>query len=446
MAEKSVKLTSVYSCQSIDVCSELYYICELGKYLSRAGYALSLDGVSLDDRLSKSRYWNYFKIAVANGWVVDVGVSPMKLKLDRLNLPNLSKGDKQVRNILITEGDIQPSSEERLRRSEDVYYNLVTPTIVTQIFNKTQDHWSWSYAEQGSHRAELYAPMAHNLVSICAYVAIHRLLTGTPKTFTMDLTSVMFTASFALVDLDILQNETNAFVTSSGVGLSGDSQRWFTYETDMSEAQEVRRGYEAWYYIGEERGFLKSNGGLFSMEEKYNNFCELGLKVGSVVGLYTRDEAQESNLVKDIKDWFPCVVRKITKRSITVEKICTIKTPYTTKREYNSLSDKVKTVYGAGGVNTSLTSRTETYGWESVGVEYCMWDELKFFTPIPNNLADTGLIEFDENTALMLSPADFIYSIFKIYNVDFDEEEFKRFYFPHTKPVFDLWMAEQGMQ
>ena len=70
-----VNVNDLYECNKIDLACELFYVCELGKYLYyNHGKQLSLKGVLLDEVLTKSEIWVYFCIAKENGWIVGASV------------------------------------------------------------------------------------------------------------------------------------------------------------------------------------------------------------------------------------------------------------------------------------------------------------------------------------------------------------------------------------
>ena len=64
---KIVALSELYPASEIKLGSELYYVCEFGKYLTTHGYQLSLDGVSMHRVLRNSRFWGYLGVAIYNG-------------------------------------------------------------------------------------------------------------------------------------------------------------------------------------------------------------------------------------------------------------------------------------------------------------------------------------------------------------------------------------------
>ena len=71
----TVHISQFYSCSEVSLSSELYYLSELGKYLFlNYDRALSIDGVILNSVLKKSLYWDYFRVAVKQGWVVDTNL------------------------------------------------------------------------------------------------------------------------------------------------------------------------------------------------------------------------------------------------------------------------------------------------------------------------------------------------------------------------------------
>ena len=68
-----VHINNFYNCDKIDLACELFYVCELGKYLSyNNSMKLSLKGVKLDKVLLKSNIWFYLCLAIYESWVIEV--------------------------------------------------------------------------------------------------------------------------------------------------------------------------------------------------------------------------------------------------------------------------------------------------------------------------------------------------------------------------------------
>ena len=133
---------SLYSTSKVSLGSELFYICELGKYLNQNGHQLSLLGVSLVPELRNSRFWEYLRLAVDRGWLTDVDVPNVDLAVSLGNPIRLDN----VLNVLITENKVEYDKADFKRRLSDEIYNQSEPKLLQVAFKSKDDKkWCWTY-------------------------------------------------------------------------------------------------------------------------------------------------------------------------------------------------------------------------------------------------------------------------------------------------------------
>lgn len=429
-----VKLSQFYNTTAIDTASELFYVIELGKYLSKTGDILSLEGVQLSSHLEKSRFWNYLKVACHNKWLTGLNVSAMWLNLDSV-LTTMQRNSSKLRNVLVSETDdtniVVPSDFEK---RSNLLYAITTPVALPVKFNTvSNDRWEWSLPSQDSLCNYYFDPVSQNIVSIVAYIAVRKFKTGVPRTLHLDLSDIKFQQSLGTVDLDVLDDMTDAFTG------------WLTYDLGDDISHKANRGFESWYYIGAEKGMLVSHGEAYDSDEKHNRFISLGFKVGDVIGLYKRNVNQQSNAMKSIAEFHYAIVRRISKASVQLEILFTLETPYQRRAKYDKLNMQLKNLYVSTPDFTKFNSRLETYYWVDLGVEYFMLYELNFVAPIYHVDGDYNCIPIamSETDSWLLPQEQAVYWLLKVYGIDFNEEHYRAEHFGSNVPFYDSYIALQ---
>lgn len=428
---KIVALSELYPASEIKLGSELYYVCELGKYLTTHGYQLSLDGVSMHRVLRNSRFCGYLGVAIYNGWVTDVNCnSSDACSLDiSAQMPDLSG----VVNRMYTEEPVVYSSEDAEKR-QDEFYDIVTPKKYQVTFSvRRDDMWVWTKGT--SMEVELMHTSSFggtNYVSQCfvsmiAYVAAVRFVTGSPKQFKLVLDNSFLINEHAISDVILLEERTNAL-------------DWFISEYNVDEARLNNLGYEAWLYRGREFGFVQRT---YSPKEKVDNFKRLGFEVGDIVGLYERRITQKGNAVKSISDFHFAIIKGIDRGGVSLRVVRSSKTKYGYKREFEALSTEVKAMYDGRYTNFSnFKSASKYYSFNDLGVEYMLDSEQYFIAPLQgDDFIDIEVTNGKENAVVHLNEVDYIYWILKDYNVEFNEDKFLKRYFKKRSPIYWEFMA-----
>ena len=412
-------VSQIYPCSRVELGSELFYLCELGKYLQSRGHVLSLDGVVFNPILTRSKYWNYLQVAHTNGWVVDMP----KMFKESPSPVTLS----EVKNILFVEESVPWDEADFKKRRDDVEYNTYTPTRKQVVFSqKTEQVWEFSKATSSADNTTNLQSLKDDLVSqswvsLVAYVAINRLLTGVPKAFSLviPLDYVMVSLSFA--DMTLLLEETDA--------LNG----WCFADV----GSDTRFSYEGWWFKQYDRGYLSR---YYTPKEKQAEFKKLGFYEGDVVFLYTRDKCQVLNRVKLVTSCNYAIIKEVNTMGIVFDVFYTRNTKFGESLKFESFPDDLKKLYFTTSYMDCRHS-THAVPWENLGIEYLLFDEEYFISSIDKNdvLEIQDVSSNLEEVTLTLDCINAIYWLLKDHEVAFNEEVFKKKYFKSSKPMWDMF-------
>lgn len=412
-------VNQIYPCSKVELGSELYYICELGKYLQARGNVLSLDGVVFSSVLKQSKYWNYLQVAYTNGWVVDLPKMFSESK-DPVVLDN-------VKNIFLVEEHVNWDEEDSKRRRDDIEYNTYTPVRKQVCFSqKNNQVWEFSTCDSSAEntiniQSLKNGSVSQSWVSLTAYVAINRLLTGIPSAFSLVLSAdyTMETLSFA--DMTLLFEETDA--------LNG----WCFADIGLDN----RFSYEGWWFKQYDRGYLSR---YYVPKEKRAEFKKLGFYEGDIVFLYTRDKCQVLNRVKAVLSCNFAIVKEVNAMGIVFDVFYSRNTRFGESLKFQAFPTELKKLY-FGDSYLKCRHSTKSIPWEYLGIEYMLYDEEYFISSIDKNdtLEIQDITEDFEEVGYTLDCVNAIYWLLKDYSIEFDSERFKDKYFKGSKPMWDLF-------
>ena len=425
---KIVHISQFYPCTKVGISVELAYIVEVGKYLHDRGYALSVDGILYEDDLKESRFWDYFRMGVSEGWIVDV----IEMENFGIDMQFPIDYDVELRNIRIVETDVPFDNQDFNHRKEDADYNYRTPLDSQVVFkDKTDGVWLWELNGQGG---QTY--MANNKtlnsdgsdtcwISLIAYVAVERLLSGESITLLIDINNEIASTPNVLSSLLLLQDETNV------------CKGWcfFHMDENIPSTKLNHLGYAAWFYKGIEKGFLQR---WYSPTEKFTYLDKLDIKVGDVISLYERNMGQRLNAMKSIAGFRCAIVRGVTETGITLEAVNTKKTKYQGVLDYKDYNMATKKMYDFQNPFLRFNTSMMTLQWNEIGVEYMMHNEKYFITPL---YADDSKVQNVKNengdtACLNLPTIEFTYWVLKDFDADFNEERFLERYYGGKKPLY----------
>lgn len=429
MEEKNVvHISQFYPCTKVNVSVELAYIVEVSKYLHDKGMVLSLDGILFEEDLIESRFWDYFRMGVSEGWIIDVDCD-MFIPID-IQFP--IDYSVKLRNILIVEDEVAFDNTDFVRRRDDADYAYRTPFRSRVIFkSKENDVWLWDLNGNGkqsyiSNNKTLNSAGSDICwISLVAYVAVQRFCTGKAICLLIDINDEVASTPDILSGLLLLQDETDVCTGWCFLHL----------DENISKDKVNHLGYASWYYKGLEKGYLCR---WYSPSEKLTYMDKLDFKVGDVVSLYERYMGQKMNNMKSIGGFRVAIIKAITEIGITLEVINTKKTKYQGLLDYKNFSMSTKQMYDFQNPFAKINKSVKTLDWNDIGVEYMMFNERYFITPIYNDTPIYQNVSNSEGVSveLNLPPLDLTYWILKDYNVQFNDERLVKRYYGKRVPLY----------
>ena len=370
-----IHISQFYSCSEVRLACELYYICELGKYSKyNHGKSVSLDGVILNSCLKKSKLWDYFRMAVDEGWLSNTGVSKDDLMITAQAPLNYDKLD--IVNYLYTLDVVEFDSEDAIKRRNSYDYDTRTPVLAQISFEFMTNHaWKWSInGADGQNFNVNNRSLNHNRadqswLSLIAFVAVERLFTGHPDLLGLVFSSNTVLNTLAISYIMILADETQA--------LTG----WCHYSLDetISDNTKLQLGYTAWYSKGKDLGLLNR---WYSGKEKFAYMNQLDLKAGDLVMYYEREKAQKANYIKSIASCHLAKIVSLTDDYIALELINTVKPYFMGKEDFDDHTIAVKKMYANNPPYLKLSTTKKEFSLADIGVQYFMYSERSFILPL----------------------------------------------------------------
>lgn len=422
----SIHVSQFYACNSVSLAVEMQYIVELGKYLREKGECLSVDGIVFEKVLRKSRFWDYFRMAVDEGWVVDCNCADIAI-----NSQFPIDYNARVQNVLIAEEEVNFNSTEHNNRKKNIDYNYRTPVKKCVKFSeKTDKYWSWNLSDYYMvNNSTLNSAGGEDCwVSLLAYIAVKRLMLGKPQVFLVTINYELAYTHMVLSSFILLNEETSA--------CSG----WcfFNFDESVSPQRINHLGYSAWYAKGVEQGYLRR---YYTSREKYEYARNMGIQVGDIVYLYERKVGQKLNFLKEISGFHFAKVLAYGKDCISLYIFNTKKTKYQGKVDYANYNMTTKAMYNFTNPYESVNATEKTYDWTDMGVEYCMYGEQFFITECSRDDGKVMAVQYGDWTPLRLrlNSVELIYWILKDYGIEFNEERFLSKYFM-DKPLYQQYI------
>lgn len=427
-----VQIAEVYPVREIKLASELLYVCELAKafYINK-GYQLSIDGVVLADSLKKSRYWAMFRVALANEWIVNANCDD-SVKITEINPLRF----KNISNILITEKEAKETKSVQNKRESDPLFDCLTPVPTQVAIVKKDNVWQWNregydFKTNSINTNAVTRDISQRLTALVAYVAVERFFSSYDFRFEIVVNTAFAGMQLAFADLTVLQERTNAL------------DEWFSFDYICSVEDQKRIGYEAWWHIGHELGYLDRE---YSQSDKLAYLDKLNIKEGDVVCLVKRVRGNASDMIKVPSKAYFAIVRKINRApmgGITFEMLTCLQTRYQREQEFRHMKTAEKAVFNGRFNTQNFRSEGETVEWEDLGIEYAMSSELSFLMPLQHDNFTTLTCKSKKtgkDVNVEMSSVDFVYWLLKDYNVRFAEDRYIARYFKNgTKPVYKRW-------
>ncbi len=428
--QMATHISQIYSCSTVELPCELYYMVELGKYLKYYhDEELSLKGVIFTEGLEKTKIWQYFKIAIANGWIVETGLSSDLTDITYNN--ELTITSKDIINLLLTtEKQSFDAVEHEKRRDAD--YALRTPKKTFVSFAKQSElglFWKLG-GEENQYVIEngkiINEIPEQGVLSLLAFVAIKRLKADGDFKLLLEFGFQSLVLPTTLAYYMLLTEYTNAL------------QGWVNLyiSEEVSPEALLQLDYSAWYMKGKDMGELSRE---YSIVEKKAHAKKLGIEVGDIALMYKRKPLQRYNYLKEIESCRVCQIKAIDGRNMKVEYINNVKTMAQAKFDFDGHPDSVKKMY-CDLPYLKLNTTTTDIDMGNLGVGYYLFTEEYLLLPL-SEAGDHKVQHVDmdnEEVKLILEQNDLIYWILSDYNYQYDAERFLRKNFKEL-PLYDKY-------
>lgn len=400
-------VSQFYPCSHVELGSEVYYLCEIGRYLKNQGKGgLSVNGVIFDDCLKTSVYWNYFRYASENGYLVDLG---------------------ELREELA----ISESEFENYDLSRYFTTDLDKENIAELFDEATQDCFKWTSSARNplvSQKNNLVIVGTYRnqaIVSLIAMVAVTRVLTGFPKELTVDLTDSFTYLQMSTADIILLRDKTEAL------------QSWVTVTID----NELQNTYQAWVFEQREKGYMLK---FCPLEEKKVYMNKLGFEPNDIVFLYERTSTKQDDTVRQIDSCKLAKIISIDGDGVSFDIINTVVTKLTAQKKYDNYPYAVKQMYKDKSYLKYHTTRRKIQ-WLSLGIDNRMYMEDYFISDLNKDDFQDLWVEREidgvhEECQLRLDVLNAVYWILKDRQVSFNEEKFLDTYFKDKLPLYTQYM------
>ena len=313
-----IHLSSFYECDNIDLACELYYVCELGKYLKyKFDKVLSLSNIKFDKILTQSNIWFYFCMALQEEWIVDITVPDYwLLDLDSLTPKEWKDKTLVLKNVMYTTETVQIDYEDLRKRKDSYEYDLRVPQLCQIAFKEIKGAWYCFDMTSNVDNLTIVNNMSINGVlpqyswlSLVAYGAVRRCIDILNNAITPFRLAIIFT------DTSIINERALSYILLLADKGKCFNREWFAYMFSEKVSLEQQRhiGYVAWYVEGEEKGLL-SKKEWYNSVSKQQRLKELGISKGSVVFLFERPNLQRYNYIKTISDCKIVIVEDINRK------------------------------------------------------------------------------------------------------------------------------------
>lgn len=436
-----IHISQFYSCSSVKLACELYYICELGKYLKfNYGECVSLDGVLLHNDLKKSKLWDYFRMAVDEGWVVNHGIEPEVVAIT-IQFP-LVYDYQDISNRLMVLEKVDFDNEDHKMRQIDADYAYRTPQKFQVSFQSMDGGtWFWTISgENGSKFTENNMAMNHgradqSWLSLIAMVAVERLMgkKGVERLLLLfDRQTVLNPLAVSYVML--LTEYTNC--------LTGWC--YYKFAESMDELTINQLGYTAWYAKGKDLGMLAR---FYNATEKHAHIKTLDIIEGDIVMCYERDHQQRRNYVKSIAGCHIAKVISISQTTVVLEFIHTTKTYFQGKEDFENKTIAVKKMFAGNYPYASLRTERKSIDLIDLGIGYMLYSEKYFIVDLLecDDTKVTRVTDGKRKDTLLLNQNNLIYWILEDYHYEYNRDRFLKKYFENSEPLRDKYLRGETL-
>lgn len=197
------------------------------------------------------------------------------------------------------------------------------------------------------------------------------------------------------------------------------------------------------YYVFWNEGSISGRNKLWSISEKKEIMKSLGMKVESVVLLWTRKGMVKSNPGGKIDSVTVGIIKEIGKDFIEMDTVALNKTKEEVELDFYNIPSDVRYLY-TDLLSFKPTIFSKNLQLPSLGIENYFYDESQFITLISptekvNKLVTIGGKEVQET----MSCIDAIYWLLCQYEIDFDRELYKSMYNNGEDLMWDEYGEEE---
>ena len=426
MKNSVVPLSVFYTPKSLvikNLC-EIYYICELGKYLYRNyGRSLSLQQWSFHFKvLQNTPVFDYVKLAKHSKWLV---FEDRKSREFFSDFDSIDFDTTKIVNVFYTTEDFEDDRAIKLKRLSDVVFNYSEP-IKRFVSFRLQNKNTWYFAMYGKNgkyfdknNLALTGEMAYyNWISLVAMVAVERYVKKSPNRLQLEISqSVLFNNDEATIYLEILSEHTT--VLKDWVDLVYDSN------IPMSIRNNVN--YVSWFKYGSDLGYLCRD---YSVKEKLEYMKKRNICIGDIVVIYDRKHTRREDYLKSIIDCHIAKILDISDRGLTIEVFNTRYPKYHNQKMFELLPQEVQEMYKGNKPYEQFNSVVHKEDWNDIGVEYLMNVEYKFIVRLSETndtceyFVQKAVKKKKIEDLICTNQAEMIYWMLSDYNVAFDKKRF----------------------
>lgn len=419
----TISLRDLYEVDNhITMACELFYICELGKSLSRIkykdeDYKLSIKGITFDNQLRNTPIWPYFCQTIKNEYLVDADKS-----IDTKNVPSINKA--LVQDITIAKKTLKAPKPNEIPISYDVRENGRPEFFFS-------DRENLSVLSGGI--------VNQTWVSILAYFTIR-------KYFMMRYNGALEVRLSIMISNETM-NKYNALsylmllyenkrisywinlivVTSTATTKKGQTEI-VRQETPIENANTEQLQYEAWLQDGRDRGLVENkykdhkNDYDWILNEKKKVIAKENLEVGDVVALYQRNKSSIVNM-----DY--AVIRAIKEKDIAFEIIHNKKTILDTKYEMKGIDETSRQMFASDMLKKLVSKRRMNI--VDLGINKDLYEEEYFIVTLDNIEDDVICHVRDKNgieTTKKATQQFYLYMILNEYGIEFNKGKYEKLY------------------
>ena len=372
--------------KEIKLVSELYYICELGKYIHHyTGQALDISEVYFNEQLRTTQQWNYFKLALINGWLVSFHTVGINLYWEKMN---------QIANIFVW---VSAPDKEPMQLSE-----IKNHTVIVKYEQTEQGLKIKPSLFNGRIRSELV------YLSFIAHMVVKNTLADTHIKTIIDINAKECT-------------DLGAFTMVYSLYETGVINDWVDLRIDKDVEQELK--YRAWALDGFEKELTYKE---HSNAEKLDHMKELDIAEKDVVFIYTQG-SQKTN--KPIVNCDLAIVKEITDTEITFVIVMNPRLRADIEQDYNNLNPKLRQMFSKKDLD-NLNIIEKTFSLEDLGIGQMVNKEKYFIEPL-GKTRDTVKTYMEKylgnliNKDVEITQEEFIARLLRENNLDFNVQKFR---------------------